>query len=195
MGEYLNMNAGAANYSNDATTVRANAKLAKRQATMDAYKLESDATNAAYAAGDNMMTLRRNASVSRATARVASAISGFAGGSAAAGELSVAEYFEKVIGDAARSSSVAYQNAAEQAGALRRQGETQYNLGLIQADAYDKFARINRRTAPWLGVGGLLQQGAMLGFQYGAASGFGGGSGAEAVAVSPGAAAAVSTGS
>ena len=180
MGEYLNMNAGAANYGNEAMAARTNAKLAKRQATMDAYKLESDATNAAYVAGDNMMTQRRNASVSRATARVVGAISGFAGGSAAARELSVAEYFEKVIGDAAKSSSIAYQNAAEQAGALRRQGETQYNLGLIQADAYDKFARINRRTAPWLGVGGLMQQGAMLGFQYGSAKGWGAGSGAKA---------------
>lgn len=150
------MNASAANMSGSAASARTNALLAKRQAYADAYKLEVDAGSAAHVAGDNMMTLRRNESANRAAARVVSAISGFAGGSSHARELSVAEYFEKVIGDAAKSNAISYQNAAEQAGALRRQGDTQYELGMIQANAYDRMAAINRHAAPWLGVGGLL---------------------------------------
>lgn len=156
--EYLNMNASATNLSGSATQARTNAMLAKRQAYADAYKLETDAASASHVAGDNMMTMRQNQSANRAAARVVSAISGFAGGSAHARELSAAEYFEKVIGDAAKSNAISYQNAAEQAAALRRQGETQYNLGMIQANAYDRMAAINRKAAPWLGVGGLLSQ-------------------------------------
>lgn len=154
MGEYLNMNAGATNLSSDAAVGRANAVLARRQAYADAYKLEADADAAGYVAGDNMMTMRRNASVNRAAARVAGAISGFSGNNAR--ELSVADYFEQLLGDAAKSHAVAYRNAAEQAGAVRRQGETQFNVGMVQADAAARLAGINRRVAPWLGVGGLL---------------------------------------
>ena len=158
MGEYLNMNASATNMGGSATQARTNAMLARRQAYADAYKLEADADAASHVAGDNMMTMRQNQSANRAAARVVSAISGFAGGSAHARELSMAEYFEKVVGDAAKSNAISYQNASEQAGVLRRQGETQYTLGNIQANAYDRMAAINRHAAPWLGVGGLMSQ-------------------------------------
>lgn len=164
MGELVNMNASAANMSNDAASTRANAMLARRQAYADAYKLEADAGAAARVAGDNMMTMRRNESANRAAARVAGAISGFAGN--VSRELSVAEYFEKAIGDAARSSSIAYRNAAQQAGALRRQADTQYALGNVQAGAYDRMASINRSMAPWMGVGGLLQTGVNVMMAY-----------------------------
>jgi len=164
MGEYLNMNAAATNMSSEATSARVNALLAKRQAFADAYKLEADAGAAAHIAGDNMMTMRRNETANRAAARVVDAISGFAGNPAR--ELSVAEYFEKAIGDAAKSNAINYRNASEQANALRRSGETQYALGNVQADAYARLARVNRSVAPWLGVGGLLQTGASLGLTY-----------------------------
>lgn len=164
MGEYLNMKAGAANMRGEATSARVNAQVAKRQAYADAYKLEADAGAAAYVAGDNMMTMRRNETANRAAARVVDAISGFAGNRAR--ELSVAEYFEKVIGDAAKSNAINYQNAVEQANALRRTGETQYRLGNIQAQAYDRMASIGSRYAPWFGVGGALGTLGSLGLKY-----------------------------
>lgn len=166
MGEYLNMNASAANMAGEATATRTNALLAKRQAYADAYKLETDARSAAHIAGDNMMTMRHDESVNRAAQRVVSAISGFTGGSAHVRELSVADYFEKAIGDAAKSNAINYVNAMEQAAALRKQGETQYALGNIQANAYDRMARINRSMAPWFGVGGAMSTLSQLGFQY-----------------------------
>lgn len=164
MGGYLNAKAGAANYGSQAAVTKANALLAKRQAYAEAYKLEADARDAAHVAGDNMMTMRQNESTNRAAARVAGAISGFAGNNVR--ELSVAEYFEKAIADAARSNAVQQANARDAAVQLRRSGDSEYAMGMVQGNALEQQARIQSSYAPWVGVGGALSTLGNLGLKY-----------------------------
>ena len=164
MGAYLNAQSNAANLSMQGATAKANAKIAKRQAYADAYKLEADAASAARIAGDNMMTLRQNETAQRASARLASAMSGFSGNNTR--ELSVAEYFEKVLGDAARSNAIQSANAQAQAVQLRHQGDSQYQMGMVQGNAYQAMASVQSSYAPWVGVGGALSTLGQIGLTY-----------------------------
>jgi hypothetical protein len=164
MGAYLNAQSNAANLSMQGATAKANAKIAKRQAYADAYKLEADAASAAKIAGDNMMTLRQNETAQRASARLAGAMSGFSGNNTR--EMSVAEYFEKVLGDASRSNAIQSANAQAQATQLRHQGDSQYQMGIVQGNAYQAMASVQSSYAPWVGVGGALSTIGQLGMMY-----------------------------
>lgn len=164
MGDGINSFASAANHRSEVITARTNATLAKRQAYADAYKLESDSEQALHIAGDNMMVMRRNQAEQVGAKRAAAGASGFSasGGSNLVGEMSVAEVLEMAVANAAKSSAISDRNAREQAEALRRYGDTTYNVGMVQADFQQKLARVANRVAPWLMLGSGLTQGGML---------------------------------
>ncbi len=168
MGEALNMSSSATQYNSDAITARADGRVQRNQAYAQAYKLETDATAASHIAGDNMMTMRRNQTLQTAAARAAAGASGFgaSSGSKLTVEQSTAEIFEKAIADAAKSNTIAEQNARYQANALRRHGDTTLNLANIQADYMNRLASINRKTAPWALVGSGFTLGSQLINQY-----------------------------
>lgn len=156
MGDALNSWSAATNYASEATAARTNAVLAKKQAYADAYRLESDSEAALHMAGDNLMVMRRNQAEQVAGARAAAGASGFAAssGSNLVREQSVAEVLELAIANAAKSAAVSDVNAREQAALLRKQGDTQYNLGVVQADFLQRMGRISKNTAGWqLGAG------------------------------------------
>ncbi|MBQ3525818.1 MAG: hypothetical protein IJA63_06035 [Akkermansia sp.] len=111
-----------------------------------------------------MMTLRQNETAQRASARLAGAMSGFSGNNTR--ELSVAEYFEKVLGDAARSNAIQSANAQAQAVQLRHQGDSQYQMGIVQGNAYQSMASVQSSYAPWVGVGGALSTLGQIGLTY-----------------------------
>jgi len=169
MGEWMNSSAAATNYAGQAIAGRTNATLAKRQAYAEAYKLETDSSNALHIAGDNLMTMRRNQSAAVGQRRAVSGASGFSAGSGSQleQETSVAEVLEMAIANAAKSSTIADVNAREQADSLRRYGDTTYNVGQVQADFNQRMASINRKAGPWYGLGGALYQGGMFALNYG----------------------------
>ena len=155
MGDAMNSYASAANYRNEAMTTRTNATLQKRQAYADAYKLESDSESALHIAGDQMMTMRRNQAEQVGARRAAAGASGFSasGGSQLVQEQSVAEILEVAVANAARSAAISDTSAREQANAMRRYGDTAYNVGMVQAEHQQKMARIANGVAPWLMLG------------------------------------------
>ena len=155
MGTFANMSAASANYTTQAAAARANARVARAQAQANAYKLEADASAQGAIAGDNMMTMRRNQALQMAAVRNQQGGSGFAAssGSKLSVESSVAEVFEKAIADQMRSNAIADQNARAQANALRRSGETQFNLGMVQANALSSLASASSQAAPWMLLG------------------------------------------
>ena len=158
MGDGLNMYASAANGRSDAITTRTNAALARRQAYADAYRLEADSEAALGMAGDNLMVMRRNQLEQVGEARSRSGASGFSasGGSSLVHEASVAEVLEMAVANAARDAAVTDANSRSQAAALRRQGDTMYDVGMVQADYQQRMARIANRTAPWAMLGNGL---------------------------------------
>lgn len=160
MGDGINSFASATNHRSEAITARTNATLARRQAYADAYKLESDSESMLHIAGDNMMVLRRNQLEQVGEARARSGASGFSasGGSNLVHEMSVAEVLEMAVANAARSAMISDVNAREQAEALRRYGDTTYNVGMVQADYQQKLARTANRVAPWLMLGGGMTE-------------------------------------
>jgi putative ribosome biogenesis GTPase RsgA len=72
------------------------------------------------------------------------------------GELSVAEVLEMAVANAAQSAATSDRNAREQAEALRRYGDTTYNVGMVQADYQQKLAKTANRVAPYLMLGSGL---------------------------------------
>lgn len=164
MGDGINSFASAANHRSEAITTRTNATLAKRQAYADAYKLESDSESALHIAGDQMMVMRQNQREQVGQRRAASGASGFSAssGSNIVAEQSVAEVLEMAVANASRSAMISDVNAREQAEALRRYGDTTYNVGMVQSEYQQKMARIANRVAPWLMLGSGLTQGGML---------------------------------
>lgn len=173
MGDGFDRYAQATNYAAEANSTRTNAVLARRQAYADAYKLEADSEQSLLLAGDNLMTLRRNQAEQVGARRAAAGASGFSAssGSNLVSEQGVAEVLEAAIVNAARSAAVSDSNARRQANALRRYGDTSFNVGMAQADYLQQQARIAGRVAPWLLVGGGLQSfGSLM-----PSGGFGGG--------------------
>ncbi len=166
MGDKLASLASAANHRSDAMTTRTNARLQRRQAYADAYKLEGDSASALSIAGDQMMTMRRNQAEQVGARRAAAGASGFSasGGSQLVQEQSVAEILEVAVANAARSAAVSDTSAREQANAMRRYGDTAYNVGMVQAEHQQKMARIANGVAPWLmlGQGLTLAGGSMM---------------------------------
>ncbi len=168
MGDYLDSKAVATNYSNEAGSARMNATLAKRQAYAEAYKLESDSAGALQIAGDNMLTMRRNQSAAVAAQRVTNAASGFSAGSGSQlqQEASVAEVLELAVANAAKSAMISDVNAREQADFLRREGDTQYNLGMVQANYLQKMGKINREAGRSQLLGSVLYTMGAQGLKY-----------------------------
>ncbi len=165
MGEMLNQGAAASNYGLQAAELRLQGSAARSKAFADARRLEADALAGLEVAAEDMMTLRRNESVAMAAERAARGNSGFvvSAGSQLAGELSVAEVFEKRVGDLRRSASVGAGNAYRQAAQLRRDGDNALAAAEVSARAMDAFARRSRRVATWMGVGsGLGTVGSVL---------------------------------
>lgn len=169
MGDGINSFAAASNHRSEAITTRTNATLAKRQAYAEAYKLESDSRQALDISGDQMMTMRRSQTEQVGARRAAAGASGFSasGGSNFVGELSVAEVLEMAVANAAKSSAISDRNAREQAEALRRYGDTTYNVGMVQADFQQKLASVANRVAPWLMLGSGLTTAGKLGMDLG----------------------------
>ena len=169
MGDALNSFTAATNYASESTAARTNATLAKKQSYADAYRLESDSEAALHMAGDNLMVMRRNQSEQVAGSRAAAGASGFSasGGSNLVREQSVAEVLEMAIANAARSAAVSDVNAREQADMLRRQGETEYNLGMVQADFLQRMGRISKSTAGWQLGAGVANTAGAFGVQTG----------------------------
>jgi hypothetical protein len=155
MGDGLNSYASAANYRNESMATRTNAMLQRRQAYADAYKLESESESAMHIAGDQMMTMRRNQAEQVGARRAAAGASGISasGGSQLVQEQRVAEILEVAVANAARSASISDTSAREQANAMRRYGDTAYNVGMVQAEHQQKMARIANGVAPWLMLG------------------------------------------
>lgn len=158
MGDGLNSYASAANYRNESMTTRTNARLQRRQAYADAYKLEDDSASALSVAGDQMMMMHRNQAEQVGARRAAAGASGFSasGGSQLVQEQSVAEILEVAVANAARSAAVSDTSAREQANATRRYGDTAYNVGMVQADYQQRMARIANGVAPWQLLGSSL---------------------------------------
>lgn len=179
MGDGINSFASATNHRSEAITARTNARLAKRQAYADAYRLEADSRESLVMAGDQMMTMRRNQAEQVGQRRAAAGASGFAAssGSNLVAEQSVAEVLEMAVANAARSAAISDVNARGQAAATRRYGDTAYNVGMVQAEYQDKKARIANGIAPWLMLGGGLTTLGSVGVGSGLdAEWFGGGS-------------------
>lgn len=168
MGDFLNMGTAAAQGRVDAAVARANGRVQRNQAYADAYKLEADATAASHIAGDNMMTMRRNQALQVAAVRAVNGAGGFgaSGGSKLGVERSTAEIFDMAIANAAKSNTIAGQNARAQANAMRRWGDTSMDLANVQAGYLDNVARINSKMAPWALVGGGLATAGNLMLQY-----------------------------
>ena len=80
--------------------------------------------------------------------------------------MSVAEYFEKVLADASRSNAIAQANAYSKATQLRHHGDSQYQMGVVQGNAYQSMASVQSSYAPWVGVGGALSTVGQLGLTY-----------------------------
>lgn len=188
MGDGLNSYASAANYRGESMTAATNARLAKRQAYADAYRLESDSEQALLVSGDQMMTMRRNQSAQIGAQRAAAGASGFSAssGSNLVTEQSVAEVLEMAVANAARSAAISDVNSREQAAALRRYGDTTFNVGMVQAEYQRKMSKISNGMAPLLMLGGGLTTLGSMGvgsgldaqwFGSGGSSGGGSGSG------------------
>lgn len=158
MGEMLNAQAEGVNYGLQAMETRAQGAAARAQGYAEGWRLEEGARAELEVAAENLMTLRRNEVMGMAAERAARGSSGFmvSEGSQLAGELSVAEVFEKQVADLRRGASVGAGNAYRQAARLRREGDNAMAAAEVSARALDAFARRSRRMAPWLGVGSAL---------------------------------------
>ena len=157
MGQFLNTNTQATNYSVQASEARTQGMLQRRQAYANAYKLEADSREKGILVGENMMRAESNALARIAALRGQVGASGFAeAGSKLREEQSTAEALKMAISDMGKSYAISDQNARNQANQYRREGDTALRLANIQGDLYDRLARINRKAAPWLGAGELL---------------------------------------
>lgn len=168
MGGYLNSATASANAATQGAQARTQGLLQRKQAYANAYKLDADAEASNLLAGEQMATMRQNQAAAIAAQRVQAASSGFSAssGSMLRGEQSVAEAFEQAIANIGKSAAIQDANAREQAGQLRREGDTALALSNVQGAFYDRVARINRYSALVNLAGDALSTAGNLGLTY-----------------------------
>lgn len=169
MGQIIGNALSARNYKAQATVARSQGRA--RQAAYDgqARNLEEEARADSRLSALSMGRQRENQANAQATARVQRASSGFtAEGSGLQNELSLADIFEKAIGDMALSNAISDNNKRTAAMGARQQGR----LAMMQADAqatqYNRLAK-SAQNAAWIQGGTSLLSAAIGGIGAGAA--------------------------